>query len=100
MVTGAQVTGRKKALLGISTVLGIVIIYIGFISTPSGARDVRVFDPDRTAALEVDMWKAYYDKRNVALFFDLMTLNREMYRCPRATAARISFYFARAAATF
>ena len=46
------------------------------------------------------MWKAYYDKRNVALFLDLVTLTRETYRCPRSTAARIAFHFARAAATF
>ncbi|HXT69041.1 MAG TPA: hypothetical protein VN700_04780 [Vicinamibacterales bacterium] len=80
--------------------LSAVTGYFGFIATPAGPRDVRKFDPDRTAALELDMWKAYYEKRNVALFFDLVTLNREMYKCPRSTATRIAFHFARAAATF
>jgi hypothetical protein len=84
----------------IAVVLVGIAGYAGFIAIPAGPRDVRAFDPDRTAALEVDMWKAYYDKRNVALFLDLVTLTREMYRCPRATAARIAFHFARAGATF
>ena len=91
---------RRRILLLIAVVLLGVLVYIGFISTPSGPRDVRAFDPDRTAALEVDMWKAYYDKRNAALFLDLVTLNREMYRCPRSTAVRIAFHFARAARAF
>jgi hypothetical protein len=86
-------------LLAVTMVMFAVAGYAGFVSTPPG-RDVRAFDPDRTAALEVAMWKAYYDKRNVALFLDLVTLNREMYRCPRSTAARIAFHFARAAAAF
>lgn len=91
---------RRRILLLITAVLLGVFIYAGFFSTPPGPRDVRAFDPDRTAALEVDMWKAYYDKRNVALFLDLVTLNREMYRCPRSTAIRIAYHFARAASAF
>ena len=91
---------RKRILLSIGVALIGVVTYAGFISTPAGPRDVRVFDPDRTAALEVRMWKAYYEQRNVALFADLVTLSRDTYRCTRARAVRIAFHFARAAATF
>jgi hypothetical protein len=94
------VSRRRRILILLSIVLLAVFIYAGFITTPSGPRDVRAFDPVRTAAIEVDMWKAYYDKRNVSLFLDLVTLTREMYRCPRATAVRIAYHFARAASTF
>ena len=93
-------SARRRIVLLSTGVLLVVFIYAGFISTPSGPRDVRAFDPDRTAAIEIEMWKAYYDKRNVALFRDLVTLNREMYRCPRSTAVRIAFHFARAASAF
>jgi hypothetical protein len=34
---------------------------------------VRVFDPDREAALEVDMWQAYYAHQNLRLFRGLVT---------------------------
>jgi len=93
-------SGRWRILILITVVLASVFIHAGFVATPSGPRDVRAFDPDRTAAIEVDMWKAYYDKRNVSLFLDLVTLTRELYRCPRSTAVRIAYHFARAAATF
>ena len=80
-------SGRRRILVIIAVVLVALVIHTGFIATPTGPRDARAFDPDRAAALEVDMWKAYYDKRTLALFFDLVTLTRETYRCPRATAA-------------
>jgi hypothetical protein len=92
-------TKKRIALLIVLALTGTVA-YAGFISTPPGPRDVRMFDPDKTAALEVRMWKAYYEQRNVALFADLVTLSRDTYRCSRATAVRIAFHFARAAATF
>lgn len=93
-------TARRRNWLVIAGVLLAIFVYSGFISRPSGPQDVRIFDPDRTAELEISMWKAYYDKRNVALFMDLITATRERYRCSRFTAARIAFHLARAAATF
>jgi hypothetical protein len=91
---------RRRILLIVAVVLAAIGIHAGFIATPPGPQDVRAFDPDRTAAMEVEMWKAYYGKRDTALFIDLVTLTRETYRCPRSTAVRIAFHFARAASTF
>jgi hypothetical protein len=93
-------TRRKRNWLIFIGALLAVVVYGMFISVPAGPRDVRAFNPDRTAALEVEMWKAYYEKRNVALFSDLVTLSREQYRCTRARALRIAYHLARAAATF
>lgn len=67
---------------------------------PSGPRGLRVFDPDRTADLELDMWRAYYDKRNVRLFTDLVTLLHEQNRYSWARATQAGLHLARAAATF
>jgi hypothetical protein len=94
------VTRRQRNWLIFTIAFAGVAIYGLFISVPAGPRDVRVFDPDRIATLEVSMWKAYYDKRNVALFSDLVTLSRETYRCSRARAVRIAYHLARAAAAF
>lgn len=91
---------RRRILLVFVAASVAVGGYFFFWSIPAGPRDVRKFDPERIASLEVDMWKAYYDKRTTALFLDLVTLNREMYKCPRSTAVRIAFHFARAAASF
>jgi hypothetical protein len=71
-----------------------------FFWTPPGPRTLRAFDPDRTAALELSMWQAYYQKRHLRLFADLVTMGHEQYRFPWARAARHGFHLARAAATF
>jgi hypothetical protein len=46
------------------------------------------------------MWQAYYQKRNAALFRDLVVLTRETYRMTWWQASRMSYHLARAAATF
>ena len=89
-----------RVVLSLSLVLVLVVVYVLFISTPPGPRSLRAFHPDRVAALEVDMWQAYYLKENRRLFLDLVTLNHEQYRYPWAKAVRASFHLARAAATF
>lgn len=91
--------GRRGLLVACGLLL-LAGLYALVIAHPSGPRSLRVFDPDRTAALELDMWQAYYAKENLRLFRGLVTLTHEQYRYPWATSARASFYLARAAATF
>jgi hypothetical protein len=76
------------------------VIYASCFVVPAGPRSLRAFDPVRTADLELDMWKAYYDERNLRLFTDLVILTHEQNRYPWSKAARASFYLARAASTF
>src|SRR5262245_24517949 len=83
-------------LLVVASVLGYAFV----VSTPKGPRDIRVFDPDRVADLELDMWQAYYQKRNATLFRDLVVLTRETYRMTWWQSSRMSYHLARAAATF
>jgi hypothetical protein len=92
-----RVRGRK-VVAGILTVTAIGVVVLVY--PPSGPRSMRVFDPDRTAALELDMWQAYYRKENVRLFRGLVTLLHEQYRYSWAKATNAGFYLARAAATF
>ena len=67
---------------------------------PSGPRSIRVFDPDRLAALEVGMWQAYYDKQRLPLFRLLVTMLREQYHYSWQKAAIAGYHLAKAAATF
>jgi hypothetical protein len=90
----------KRPVLLVSAVIAAILAYAFFVPTPRGPRDIRVFDPERVASLETDMWKAYYDKRNVTLFRDLVVLTRETYRYPWSKATRVSYHLARAAAKF
>jgi hypothetical protein len=74
--------------------------YLVFVRTPPGPRSLRVFDPDRMAGLELDMWQAYYRHENVRLFKGLVTMLHEQNRYPWAKAIGAGFHLARAARTF
>ncbi len=80
--------------------IGLVLTRQFFFATPPGPRSLRVFDADRTAALELDMWQAYYAKAKVRLFKDLVTMLHEQNRYPWSKATVAGFHLARAAATF
>jgi hypothetical protein len=82
------------------TVVLAMGVYLLFFLTPSGPRSLREFDPDRTAALEVDMWQAYYKGENVRLFRGLVALTHEQFRYSWARALQASFHLGRAAARF
>lgn len=78
----------------------VAVFYVGFVSAPAGPRSVRVFEPDRVADLELDMWRAYYAHQNIRLFRDLVVLLHEQNRYPWAKATIAGFHLARAAARF
>ena len=56
---------KRRAIL--AALVGAVAVgaYGLFIARPAGPRSLHVFDPDRTAAMELDTWQAYYAHRNV-----------------------------------
>ena len=93
-------TRRWRVFLLVVLTLVMAGVYGVFIATPAGPRSLRAFEPDRTAELEVEMWKAYYAGRNVRLFSHLVTLNHEQYKYTWARASQVGFYQARAASTF
>ena len=61
---------------------------------------MRVFDADRLATLELDMWQAYYRKETLRLFRGLVITLHEQYRYSWAKATEAAFHLARAARTF
>jgi hypothetical protein len=75
-------------------------VYELFYDAPSGPRTLRSFDPDRTADLEADMWRRYYDHENIWLFADLTTMLHEQNRYPWAEAGVAAYHLTRAASTF
>lgn len=94
-------TSRRARIAGAIVGAGACLLTGWWLLTPpAGPRSMRAFDPDRTAALETDMWQAYYARRNVQLARDLLTLTHEQFKYPWATACRAGFHLARAAATF
>ena len=91
---------RRRIWLLIAVLAVGGLYYAGWVMRPDGPRNHRVFDADRLADLEVEMWKAYYAKARVRLFRLLVVSLHEQYRYPWAPATRAGFYFARAAGRF
>src|SRR5262245_26811866 len=89
----------RRALIAL-VLAAVAVFYFGFVAAPAGPRSMRVFDPDRVADLEVDMWRAYYRHQNGRLFRDLVVLLHEQNRYPWAKATIAGFHLARAAARF
>jgi hypothetical protein len=89
----------RRALI-LLVLAAVAVFYVGFVSAPAGPRSVLVFEPDRVADLELDMWRAYYAHQNIRLFRDLVVLLHEENRYPWAKATIAGFHLARAAARF
>src|SRR5262245_55768312 len=62
--------------------------------------DLREFDPDAVARLEADMWRSYYDRRQILLFFQLAKTLRTQYNVPFLRSNAIAFRGAKAAFIF
>jgi len=86
--------------LAVAVAALVAALAVAAVIPPSGPRSLRVFDADREASLEVDMWQAYYAHENLRLFRGLVTLLHEQYRYPWGKSLRAGFYLARAARTF
>jgi len=84
------------------TVAVLMVAVVGYViaAAPPGPRSLRVFDPDRVADLELDMWQAYYAKQKRRLFTDLVISLHEQNRYSWVKASSAGFYLARAAAKF
>jgi hypothetical protein len=92
----------RKTFRWIASAAACLLVFVVALAVtpPRGPRSMRRFDPDRLAALEVGMWRAYYAKQRVRLFALLVTTLREQYRYSWVVAGREAFHLARAAATF
>ena len=90
---------RRRTWLAVFALVAALLGYV-LIDAPAGPRSLRHFDPDRTAALELDMWQAYYAKDRLRLFRGLVTLLHEQNRYSWGRAIQASFYLARAASRF
>lgn len=62
--------------------------------------DIRSFDADEVARLETAMWRSYYDRQRVRLFFELAELLRTEYRMPYLRSNAVAYRAAKAAFVF
>jgi hypothetical protein len=62
--------------------------------------NLREFDPEEVARLETQMWRSYYDKRELKLFNELAELMRLQYRLPLLRSYVVAYHGAKAAFVF
>ncbi len=61
---------------------------------------LREFDPDEVARLETEMWRSYYAKQELRLFWQLAELLRKQYNLPFARSNQVAYHAAKAAFVF
>jgi hypothetical protein len=92
---------RRKTFLRIVVVLLVVLLgWVAFDLYAPRTAHLRQFDADEVARLETAMWRSYYDKQRVKLFFELGELLRSQYNMPLVRSNRVAYYAARAAFVF
>jgi hypothetical protein len=62
--------------------------------------DIRFFDPDEVARLDTAMWRSYYQRRPLALYFQLAELMRGQFHFPVLRSFQAAGMAARAALAF
>ena len=62
--------------------------------------DIRDFDPDEVARLDNAMWRSYYAKEPVRMFFQLAELFRSQYHFPLLKSHLVAYHAAKAAFVF
>jgi hypothetical protein len=87
---------RRTVILTLALVLGLIGAYA---SWPRHA-DLRSFEPAEIARLETAMWRDYYDKRYVALFYHLYEVSRTQFGFSPLDSLRIALAAAQAAKAF
>ncbi|HNR08832.1 MAG TPA: hypothetical protein PKM27_16050 [Saprospiraceae bacterium] len=63
-------------------------------------KDFRQFDPAAVGRLDAEMWRSYYEKRPVRLFFQLSRLMRTQFHAPYIRSHFIAYQSAKAAFVF
>ena len=91
---------RKARCLVAAVALVLLLGWLAFdLYAPRRTR-LRDFDPNEVARLETGMWRAYYERRRLALFTQLGELLRTQYGLPFARSNAVAFRAARAAFVF
>lgn len=95
MAVSAQ-SDRQSVKIAIGLLVLVGLLYAGM---PRNS-DLRAFDPRAMAQRETAMWRDYYDKRYVRLFWDLYRSSRAEFRFSPLDSVRIALAAAHAARLF
>ena len=91
---------RRRVWVWALAALAVLLLWVAVDLFRPVRTDIRVFDPDVVARQDTVMWRSYYDRRPVRLFFQLAELMRDQFHLPwlrshlvASSAARAAFVF-------
>jgi len=90
---------RRVLLVAGIAVLGLATWVVIDLYGPRRAH-LREFDADEVARLETAMWRSYYSKQELRLFWQLAELLRKQYNMPFVRSNEVAYRAARAAFVF
>src|ERR1044072_1917727 len=96
----AKPSKRFKKRYIFLTILGAVLVWVGFDLLAPRTSHLREFNPDEVARLETAMWRSYYDKERVKLFNQMSELLRTQYNLPLVRSNTVAYQAAKAAFVF
>jgi hypothetical protein len=100
LATGRRPRGRRRWLKYGAALIIILLAWVAFDLYAPRRTSMRDFDPDEVARLETAMWRSYYARERVRLFWQLAELLRTQYRLPLWRSNAVAFRAARAAFIF
>ena len=100
MIGALRVRGSIRLGASILAVVAALGLWCGIDLFGPRRVDIRVFDPDEVARLDTSMWRSYYDRKPVPLFFQLAELMRRQFHFPFLRSHLAAFYAADAAFVF
>jgi hypothetical protein len=92
-----KISRRKKVISG------LVILLTGWIITDISYPfkiNINKIDAKETSGMDAAMWRSYYEKKPVKLFFQSARLMRKEFHFPFWRSHRVAWYAARAAFVF
>jgi hypothetical protein len=93
-------TKRRLAMRALLAAFGCFVVYAGVdLLWPVNA-DLRGFDPASLGAQETGMWRAYYERKPVLLFFELSHMLRSQFGFPPLRSILGAIHASRAAFVF
>src|SRR4030095_5331217 len=99
-MTPASRKRRRLFLFGLAGFLIILSSWAAVDLFSRRTRSLREFDPGEVARLDTAMWRSYYAKQRLLLFFQLTELLRKEYRLPWLRSQWVGYQAAKAAFVF
>jgi hypothetical protein len=99
-MTPASKKRRRFILLSLAGLLAILSRWAAVDLFSYRARSLRDFNPGEVARLDTAMWRSYYAKQRLRLFFQLTKLLRKEYHLPLLRSQWVACQAAKAAFVF